>query len=85
MHLPIANGSAFLHIERSHGYRAFFDALDSQPASACEREAAEALEEICAQDSAVCGSTAAPLSGVSASPAEARRSGPDAPRHDEPV
>lgn len=50
VHLPIADGPAFLHMERSHGYRAFFDALGSQLARAFEEEATEALEEIRARD-----------------------------------
>jgi O-methyltransferase / aklanonic acid methyltransferase len=46
VHLPIPDGPAFLRMERSHGFRAFFDALGPHVARAFEQEATEALEEI---------------------------------------
>jgi ubiquinone/menaquinone biosynthesis C-methylase UbiE len=46
VHLSIPDASAFLHMERSHGFRAFFDALGPQLAHAFEQEATEALEAI---------------------------------------
>ena len=49
VHLPIPDGPAYLHMERSHGYRAFFDALGPQLAGGFEQEATAALEEIRAQ------------------------------------
>jgi ubiquinone/menaquinone biosynthesis C-methylase UbiE len=49
VHLPIPDGPAFLRMERSHGTRAFVDALGPDLARAFEREATEALEAIRAE------------------------------------